>query len=131
VHDPDLLLDLCSGRPARVELAVDDSERQLLTPLLRHFIGLGYRPDRTVSGDHLRLTSDDGFVTVQSDLDERGVVLSIAASALDQQALHTAVASAITYDGLLWAEHDEAHPDHRRFNDRTGVARAVLRSCPA
>ncbi len=131
MHDPDLLLDLRTERPARVELAVDDSERQLLTPLLRHFVGLGYRRDRAVSGDRVRLTSDEGFVTVQSDLDERGVVLSITASAFDQPTLRTAVAAAITNDGLLRADQDDPHADHRRFNDRTGVARAVLRSAPA
>lgn len=126
--------------PARsvVELVVDDSERQLLTPVLRHFLARGYNPLDAEPGDQIRLESDDGYVIVRSELLTRtvpvddelgvGVVLSISASGLDDIDLRHAVGRAITEFGGLAALGDDPLDADHTFHDQRGVRRAILRS---
>ncbi len=121
-----------------VELVVDDSERQLLTPVLRHFLAQGYNPLDAEPGDQIRLESDDGYVIVRSEmlvpsgvsLDEpgTGVLLSIRASGIDTIDLRRAVGRAITQFGGLAARGDDPLDADHTFHDQRGVQRAVLRT---
>ncbi|MEZ5229239.1 MAG: hypothetical protein R2710_22005 [Acidimicrobiales bacterium] len=121
-----------------VELVVDDSERQLLTPVLRHFLARGYNPLDAEPGDQIRLESDDGYVIVRSELLDQhrsasgeaasGVVLSISASSIGSIDLRHAVGRAITEFGGLAARGDDPLDADHTFLDQRGVARAVLRT---
>lgn len=85
----------------RVELVVDDTEQQLLTPVLRHFLANGYNPRAATvrgngiaqpltgleanepvlhdpeQGDQIRLESPDGYVVVRSEFLDPEVLLQI------------------------------------------------------
>lgn len=121
-----------------VELVVDDRERQLLTPVLRHFLARGYNPLDAEAGDQIRLESADGYVIVRSELletpamtaaddDGLGVLLSISASSIDHIDLRRAVGRAITEFGGLAARGDDPLDADHTFHDQGGVQRAVLR----
>lgn len=122
-----------------VELVVDDTERQLLTPVLRHFLARGYNPLDADPSDQIRLESADGYVIVRSELLDHPelsatndasarVLLSITASSIASIDLRHAVGSAITeYGGLEARGTDPLDADHT-FHDQRGIQRAVLRS---
>ncbi len=122
-----------------VELVVDDRERQLLTPVLRHFLAKGYNPLAAEVDDQIRLESADGYVIVRSEVIDHtelaatdevgtGVLLSISASGIDHIDLRRAVGRAITEFGGLAARGDDPLDADHTFHDQRGVQRAVLRT---
>ncbi len=139
-----------------VELVVDDRERQLLTPVLRHFLAKGYNPQTAESLDQIRLESPDGYVIVRSELLDHGeqghtqpdadsgrtgdpdldpvpaaeVVLSITSSSHDHIDLRHAVGHAVTEFGGLAARGDDPIDADHSFHDQRGIQRAVLRTPP-